>query len=141
MQPKKVYRLNDDEVKKPFKLIGISASCKYFKLCHHLNNAFSVDFKALPDPKFKTTKEKHTVLEAKNELGETEYHFFVNKEGAKAMVPECAEFDFLLKAYGKKTAAALKKIIGIIREQPGVILVSELPATKIKSIGKLDIQE
>jgi hypothetical protein len=134
-----MYKLQDDNERPDFQLLGINTQLKDFKLCVLLNELLSIDFSLMEDHKVilkKNEKEtKFRVFYAKNSIAKINYLLFHNKSGSQYLVPEVKKMDFLLKIDGLYNNT---DYTSLINSTEGIQAVVSLPVHKIKSYNNLE---
>lgn len=142
--PKKVFRLDDDEVKKTICLIGIAGNLKYFKLCHYLNKFWELDFEMKPAIQVKIPKTEKTVkfacLQATINPGTLVYNVFSNKVNNEILISEARNYNLLLTINRNLETEKVKEICSQIKSIPEVTYATVLETDKIKQIHKLNIE-
>jgi hypothetical protein len=144
VQTKKVFKLDDDFVQAPFRLIGVGATLKYYVLCHHLNNLWQIDFtsvKPIVVTNSKGKKAEFFTLQSTSEDGKMVFTMFVNKEAGQFLLPEAANYDFILKVEGALEDEDIKTLCAQIGEVKGVLLSAEIPLEKTKNTYRLILPE
>jgi len=144
VQTKKVFRLDDDFPQASFRLIGVGATLKYYALCHHLNNLWQIDFQSIKPILIKSNKGKKAeffTLQTASEDGKIVFTMFVNKEAGQFLLPEAANYDFILKVEGELEDEDVKTLCGQIMEVKGVLLSAEIPLDKTKYANRLVLPE
>jgi hypothetical protein len=140
VQTKKVFRLDDDIPQAPFRLIGVGATLKYYLFCHRLNNLWQIDFQSIAPVIIKNSKGKKSeffTLQATSEDAKTVFTLFVNKDAGQFLLPEAANYDFVLKVEGELGDEDVKMLCGQIMEINGVLLATEIAIDKVKHSGRL----
>jgi len=144
VQTKKVFKLDDDFPQAPFRLIGVGATLKYYALCHHLNNLWQIDFQSLAPVIVKNSKGKKaefSTLQTASEDGKIVFTVFVNKDAGQFLLPETANYDFVLKVEGELDDEDFKTLCAQIKEVKGVLLSAEIPLDKTKHSSRLILPE
>ena len=128
-----------------YKLVGISSSLKEYKLCYHLNNLLSCDFRKVTDlvfePTDRTRKIQFSVFKAGEEDDNNRFIVFTNKNLHDVLLPEISNFDYVLQIHGKCEEDNLKNLINGIKQFPEVVMTAEIPIKKIKSKERLVYEE
>ena len=128
-----------------YKLVGIAASLKEYKLCYHLNNLLTCDFRKLTDlvfePTDRTRKVQFSVFKAGDEDDKNCFIVFTNKNLQDVLLPEISNFDYVLQIHGKYEEEELKNLVAGIKEFPEVMMTAEIPLRKIKSKERLVYEE
>ncbi len=144
MQAKKVFRLDDDFPQEPFRLIGVGAALKYYVLCHHLNNLWQIDFQSIAPVIIKNSKGKKAeffALKSASGDGKIVFTVFVNKDAGQFLLPEAANYDFILKVEGELEDEDIKEFCSEIKSVKGVLLSAEIPLEKTKYSNRLLLPE
>ena len=128
-----------------YKLVGISSSLKEYKLCYHLNNLLSCDFRKVSDlifePTDRTRKIQFSVFKAGEEDDKNQFIVFTNKNLQDVLLPEISNFDYVLQIHGKCEDDNLKNLVSGIKQFPEVVMTAEIPLKKIKSKERLVYEE
>lgn len=134
-----MHKLQDDNERPGFQLLGINTLLKDFQLCFLLNELFGIDFRLMDDHKVKLKKSenetKFRIFHAKNAIAEISYFLFHNKSGTQYLVPEVKKMDFLLKIEGLENNTDCATLINNLE---GIQAVVSLPLQKIKSYNHLE---
>ncbi len=128
-----------------YRLIGIAASLREYKLCFHLNGLLGCDFRKLKDlvfePKDRGRSVQFSVFKAGDETTPHQYLIFANKNLGEALLPEVSNYDYLLQIFGRQPEDDLKDLLDGIRAFPEVVMATEIPLKKVKSKDRLIYEE
>ncbi len=130
-----------NELSFDYHLIGISTTLKEYKLCYHLNQLLNCDFRKLKDLEFlpgdRSRKIQFSVFRAGGEEDKNQFTVFSNKNMNEVLLPEIGNFDYVMQINGKFEPAELKILVDGVKKFPEIILVVEVPLSKIKSKERL----
>jgi hypothetical protein len=134
-----------NELSTDYKLVGIASSLKEYKLCYHLNNLLSCEFKKLKDlvfePTDRTRKIQFSVFKAGEEDDVNHFFVFTNKNLQDVLLPEINNFDYVLQVHGRYEDENMKELVDGIKQFPEVVMTTEIPLKKIKSKERLVYEE
>ena len=124
-----------------YRLIGVAASLKEYKLCYHLNQFLNADFKKLNDLTFPSSDRTRTIQFAVFKSGDEEdrnqFFVFVNKNLGEALLFEAGNFDYLMQIKGECGDEEMTGIVSGIKMFPDVIACTEISLRKIKNKERL----
>lgn len=134
-----------NELSADYLLAGIATSLKEYKLCYHLNILLDCSFKKLDDLTFEPTdrsrQAQFSVFKAGEEKDMNRFWVFANKKLSDVLLPEIANFDFIIKIEGRYDEGNFIKLIEGVKLFPEVMMVAEIPLKKIKSKERLEYRE
>lgn len=134
-----------NEFEYDYRLIGIATTLKEYRLGYFLNELFSCDFRKLKDLLFESSERERNVffgvLKAIPDDGATEYLVFSNKNGTDTLLPEAANFDYIVQITGKLPDSELADIIREIKKINQVLLCTEIPLSRLKNQQRLIYEE
>jgi hypothetical protein len=134
-----------NELSTDYKLIGVASSLKEYKLCYHLNELLACDFRKLKDIIFESGDRSSTiqfsVFKAGTEDDPNRFIVFTNKNPGEVLLPEVANFDYIMQIEGKYEAGQMKNLIDGVKQFPGVLMCAEIPLKKIKTKERLIYEE
>lgn len=126
-------------------LAGVASSLKNYKLCFHLNQLLSCDFRKLKDVSFDSTDRNRNnqfgVFRAYREADEVCFTVFDNKIPGGLLLPEVSNFDFIIRVDGKFAQEKMKQLVEDIQQLPQVVMCAEIPLKKIRSRERLIYEE
>ncbi|TXI35290.1 MAG: IPExxxVDY family protein [Niabella sp.] len=120
------------------KLIGIVTTVKDYRFCWNLNNIMGIDFRISHDKEIwlerRTRKYYFSVYEYQEPNSMLCHYLYNNLHDGEYLLPEFKNLDFLwLMKNDTVTAEYLKQLISMLRNIPGVQLITELTNEKIKN--------
>lgn len=134
-----------NELNTDYQLVGIASSLKEYKLCYLLNNLLDCSFKKLSDLTFEPTdrsrQAQFSVFKAGDEKDMNQFWVFANKRLSDVLLPEIANFDFIIKIEGRYEEVDLRKLVESIKLLADIVMVAEIPLMKIKSKERLEYRE
>ena len=139
MAEKKIYIDYDRD----FKLLGIASSERDYKLCYQLTTLLDWKITRLPQHEIelrdRSIKASFSLFKVEHEQSVSIFYLFGNKSGSDILLPEAADFDYLIKTTGsyKGTKEVLKKI----KQIANVLTAAEIPIKKIKNFDRLQYEE
>lgn len=120
------------------RLLGIMMPVKDYQFCWQLNNLLGMDFRINNEIEIRLKKKKRDYYFSVFEYGDptgTLCHYLYNTQfEGEYLLPEFKHLDFLWLMKGDIVPEEdLRRMIGFIRDMPGVQLVTELTNEKIKN--------
>ncbi|MFT3902480.1 MAG: IPExxxVDY family protein [Niabella sp.] len=127
-----------DEFFEDTKLLGIVTTVKDYRFCWNLNNLLDMDFRINHDIEIQRIKKKRTYFFSVYEYHEPNtslcHYLYNNLFDGEFLLPEFKNLDFLwLMKDDMVTDEYLSQLIFLLRDIPGVQLVTELTNEKIKN--------
>jgi hypothetical protein len=134
-----------NEISTDYKLVGVASSLKEYKLCYHLNELLSCDFRKLKDIIFesvdRSSKVQFSVFKAGAEDDLNRFIVFTNKNPGEVLLPEVVNFDYIIQIEGKYESEEIKNLVEGIKRLPEVMMATEIPLKKIKNKERLVYEE
>ena len=120
------------------RLLGIMAPVKDYQFAWQLNQLMDIDFRINNDIEIQLTRKKRhyffTVFDFHEKTGSLSHYLYNNKFDGEYLLPEFKHLDFLWLMKGDTvTNNMLNEYNSLIRNIPGVQLVTELTNEKIKN--------
>ena len=134
--------LNTEQITEEFfedtKLLGIVTTVKDYKFCWNLNNLLELDFRINHDIEIKLKRKRRlyffSVYEYRDPSSSLCHYLYNNLYDGEYLLPEFKNLDFLwLMKNDTVTEEYLDQIKAMLRNIPGVQLVTELTNEKIKN--------
>ncbi len=124
-----------------YRLIGVASSLKEYKFCYHLNQLLNADFAKLNDLVLPSTDRTRTlkfgVFKAGTEEDKNQFFVFNNKNSGDVLLPEAANFDYLIQIKGDCATDEITAVATGIKSFPETLLCTEIPIRKIKNKDRL----
>lgn len=126
-----------DEFFEETKLLGIVTSIKDYRFCWHINTILGMDFRVNAGLEIQLKKKRRdyyfSVYEYKEPNSSLCHYLYNNLFDGEYLLPEFKNLDFLwLMKYDLVSNEYLEKMKLLLRDIPGVQLVTELTNEKIK---------
>jgi hypothetical protein len=130
-----------NELSTDYKLIGLASSLKEYTLCFHLNRLLGCDLRKLKDLELshsdRTREVSFSVFKAGEEHDRNRFIVFGNKTPGEVLLPELANFDFIIQVEGRYEEEEVKHLVEGINRFPQVMMCTEIVLKKIKNKDRL----
>ena len=139
-------RLDDDWMSDNFfedtRILGIACTLKNYHFCWHIERLLQINFQTSADLQIPMEKNRRsysfTVYEYIHQMTQKENFLYSNKHEGEFLLPELQHLDFIwLIRDPIHDEAEFSRIQQMIKEIPGVQLVTEVAHDKIKSKDNL----
>lgn len=127
-----------DEFFEDTKLLGIVSSEKDYRFCWNLNNMLGIDFRINHDIEIQLRRKRRmyffSVYEYNEPNSSLSHYLYNNLYDGEYLLPEFKHLDFLwLMKNDRVQEDYLQQLILLLRNIPGVQLITELTNEKVKN--------